>query len=78
DSNDGNPVLNDVAGAGWLLDLIIHKILKNLQQVVVPHGTTRIPKGLGTKENGKLKASEWHALFATHFPLATLDVFIGD
>ncbi|KAG0142552.1 hypothetical protein CROQUDRAFT_97433 [Cronartium quercuum f. sp. fusiforme G11] len=33
---------------------------------------------LGTKSNGKLKASEWHALFAHHLLLATIDVFIGN
>lgn len=74
---DGGDLEED-GGAGWLCGAIIHQILKNLREVVVPHGTTRIPTGLGTKANGKLKASEWHALFATHLPLAAIDVFVGD
>ncbi|KAG0141316.1 hypothetical protein CROQUDRAFT_26295, partial [Cronartium quercuum f. sp. fusiforme G11] len=69
---------NDPSGLGWLSESSIHRIYKNLQDVVVPQGTTQIPKGIGTKANGKLKASEWHALFATHLPLAAFDVFIGD
>ncbi|KAH9808151.1 hypothetical protein DFH28DRAFT_936399 [Melampsora americana] len=34
-----------------------------------------MPKGIGTKSNGKLKASEWHSLFSKHLPLIALDVF---
>lgn len=77
-STDDESNTNQPSGPGWLSEAMIKKILKNLQQVIVPQGTTRVPKGLGTKANGKLKASEWHSLFATHLPLAALDVFIGD
>ncbi|KAG0139190.1 hypothetical protein CROQUDRAFT_15415, partial [Cronartium quercuum f. sp. fusiforme G11] len=57
---------------------MIESIVKNLWEVVVPQGKTRVPSGLGTKANGKLKASEWHSLFATHLPLAAIENFIGD
>ncbi|KAG0139851.1 hypothetical protein CROQUDRAFT_54136, partial [Cronartium quercuum f. sp. fusiforme G11] len=49
-----------------------------LHDIKTPQGMTRCPKGLGMMVNGKLKASEWHALFATHLPLAAIDVFIGN
>ncbi|KAH9809365.1 hypothetical protein DFH28DRAFT_841068, partial [Melampsora americana] len=65
-------------GVGWLSDDMIWAILRNLREVKVPRGVTRIPNGLGTVANGKLKASEWHALFATHLPLAAIELFIGD
>ncbi|KAG0141746.1 hypothetical protein CROQUDRAFT_98418 [Cronartium quercuum f. sp. fusiforme G11] len=66
------------SGEGWLSKNVIKLILQNLQEVKSPQGLTRCPKGLGTKANGKLKASEWHALFSTHLPLAVLDIFIND
>lgn len=65
-------------GDGWLSQDLIKIILRNLQEVKVPEGITRCPRGLGTKANGKLKASEWKALFSTHLPLAAFDVFIGN
>lgn len=53
-------------------------MLKNLRDVKVPTGMTRIPKGVGTAANGKLKASEWHALFAIHLPLAAINTLVGN
>ncbi|KNZ59218.1 hypothetical protein VP01_1781g7, partial [Puccinia sorghi] len=52
------------------------KLISSVLEVVVPTGVTHMPKGLGTSKNGKLKASEWHALFAIHLPLAAMSVFI--
>lgn len=46
-----------------------------ISEICVPTGVTRMPKGLGTAKNGKLKASEWHSLFAIHVPLASIDLF---
>ncbi|KAA1121366.1 hypothetical protein PGTUg99_016125 [Puccinia graminis f. sp. tritici] len=52
------------------------KLDESVLDVVVPTGITQMPRGLGTKKNGKLKASEWHTLFAIHLPLALLDIFL--
>lgn len=68
----------DGLGSGWLSDHKIQKIAKNLRSVIVPMGTTPVPKGLGTKKNGKLKASKWQTLFTIYLPLAAVNVFIGE
>ncbi|MBW0481708.1 hypothetical protein O181_021423 [Austropuccinia psidii MF-1] len=52
-------------------------LLKSIGEVVVPAGVTPIPKRVGTAKNGKLKASEWHSLFAIHLPLAFVDTLIN-
>jgi hypothetical protein len=51
-------------------------LIRAVLKVAVPAGITQMPQGFGTAKNGKLKASEWHALFAIHLPLAVLDVLI--
>ncbi|KNZ43677.1 hypothetical protein VP01_999g3 [Puccinia sorghi] len=48
---------------------------KLLLTVIVPPGIAAVPKGVGTASNGKLKASEWHSLFAKHLPLVALEAF---
>ncbi|KNZ60550.1 hypothetical protein VP01_15387g1, partial [Puccinia sorghi] len=48
---------------------------KLLPTVIVPPGIAAIPKGVGTASNGKLKASEWHSLFAKNLPLVALEAF---
>ncbi|KNZ52113.1 hypothetical protein VP01_3690g2 [Puccinia sorghi] len=58
-------------------DTIKNKLINAVLEVVVPTGVTQMPRGFGTAKNGKLKASEWHTLFAIHLPLASLDIFIG-
>ncbi|KNZ44494.1 hypothetical protein VP01_9104g1, partial [Puccinia sorghi] len=46
-----------------------------LPTFIVPPGIASLPKGVGTASNGKLKASEWHSLFAKHLPLVSLKAF---
>lgn len=50
--------------------------LHSVSEVVVPTGVTKMPNGLGTAKNGKLKTSKWHSLFAIHAPLVCIDLFI--
>ncbi|MBW0557442.1 hypothetical protein O181_097157 [Austropuccinia psidii MF-1] len=63
------------AEVGYLSEELKEKIRKRIQEVVVPKGVTRIPREVGSAGNGKLKASEWRALFGIYIPLAVLDVF---
>ncbi|MBW0547544.1 hypothetical protein O181_087259 [Austropuccinia psidii MF-1] len=53
---------------GYLSDKIKKKVQNRLQEVIVP-------KGVGDAANGKLKASEWRALFGVYLPLAVLEFF---
>jgi hypothetical protein len=53
------------------------ELIRAIHEVIVPTGITPMPKGLGESKNGKLKAAEWHSLFAFHLPLAVLDVFVN-
>ncbi|MBW0469316.1 hypothetical protein O181_009031 [Austropuccinia psidii MF-1] len=55
-----------------------HKMMSALRSVTVPFGVTRIPHWLGQAKEGKIKASEWHSLFAIYLPLAAIDNLIGD
>ncbi|MBW0554409.1 hypothetical protein O181_094124 [Austropuccinia psidii MF-1] len=59
---------------GFLPEPSKKKILAQIQEVVVPKGITRIPVQLGAAKAGKLKASEWHALFGIYLPLASMDI----
>ncbi|KNZ44725.1 hypothetical protein VP01_889g10 [Puccinia sorghi] len=51
----------------------------NLQQLlptfISPPGIASVPKGVETESNGKLKASEFHSVFAEHLPLVALEDF---
>ncbi|MBW0578293.1 hypothetical protein O181_118008 [Austropuccinia psidii MF-1] len=60
---------------GHLSEEIINKIKKRLNEVVVPEGSCHIPSGIGTEQNGKLKANEWLVLFSIYLPLTILDIF---
>ncbi|MBW0517938.1 hypothetical protein O181_057653 [Austropuccinia psidii MF-1] len=60
---------------GYLTNEVKQKLKERIQEVVVPKGVTRIPKGVGDASNGKLKASKWRALFGVYLPLAVVDVF---
>ncbi|MBW0463811.1 hypothetical protein O181_003526 [Austropuccinia psidii MF-1] len=51
------------------------RLLLNIHDVVVPKGVTRMPLALGGSQSGKLKASEWNALFNVYILLSDLDVF---
>jgi hypothetical protein len=68
---------DDILVASFWSDAMKKKLITAVLEVVVPTGMTRMPRRFGAAKNGKLKASEWHALFAIHLPLASLDVFIG-
>ncbi|KNZ48191.1 hypothetical protein VP01_5847g1 [Puccinia sorghi] len=52
------------------------KLISCVRELVVPTGVTQMPIGLGTAKKGKLKAREWHTLFAIHLPLAEISVFV--
>jgi hypothetical protein len=53
------------------------ELIRAIQEVIFPNGIMPMPKGLGKSKNGKLKATEWHSLFAFHLPLAVLDIFVN-
>ncbi|MBW0499084.1 hypothetical protein O181_038799 [Austropuccinia psidii MF-1] len=48
------------------------RLLLNIHDVVVPKGVTRMPLALGESQSGKLKASEWNALFNVSITLVKL------
>ncbi|KNZ57805.1 hypothetical protein VP01_2069g7 [Puccinia sorghi] len=50
------------------------QLLQSLSKVVVPTGVSKLPKAFGYAKNGKVKASEWHNLFAIYLPLTFLDL----
>jgi hypothetical protein len=58
-------------------DTIKNKLIRAVQEVVVPAGITMMPKNFGKEKNGKLKASKWQTLYSIHLPLCALDIFIG-
>ncbi|MBW0555488.1 hypothetical protein O181_095203 [Austropuccinia psidii MF-1] len=70
---DGNT--SGLVGLSWDQ---AHKMMSALRNVTVPFGVTRIPHWLGQAKEGKIKASEWHSLFAIYLPLAAIDNIIGD
>lgn len=41
---------------------------------MVPATITRLPHGVGSAQSGRVKASEWHLLFAIYLPLTFLDL----
>ncbi|KNZ52064.1 hypothetical protein VP01_3706g1 [Puccinia sorghi] len=59
-------------------DTALLHIRKVIPNIVVPLGVTQVPPNLGDPKHGKLKASEWHSLFATYLPLSLLDFFWDD
>ncbi|KNZ62491.1 hypothetical protein VP01_1264g7 [Puccinia sorghi] len=42
-----------------------NRLIGVILEVIVPAGITRMPKGFGNTNNGKLK-SEWHTLYSTY------------
>ncbi|MBW0501082.1 hypothetical protein O181_040797 [Austropuccinia psidii MF-1] len=52
------------------------KLISSIIEVVVPSQITCMSKQLGYAKNGKLKASEWHSLFAIHWPLVFMDILV--
>jgi hypothetical protein len=57
---------------------MLNHIRLKVDEVVVPQGITRVPSNLGEASHGKLKASEWHTLFAIFLPLALPDFLVED
>ncbi|EGF97794.1 uncharacterized protein MELLADRAFT_114077 [Melampsora larici-populina 98AG31] len=49
-----------------------------MQDIVLPTGITRLPPNLGESKHGKLKAAQWHSLFAYVIPLIVLELFVLD
>ncbi|KNZ56865.1 hypothetical protein VP01_22g4 [Puccinia sorghi] len=75
-SEDGNKAEIEEAYGGTFWSVAQKKrLVAFVLEVVVPSGVTQMPKGFGSVKNGKLKASEWHTLFAIHLPLAAISVF---
>ncbi|MBW0588248.1 hypothetical protein O181_127963 [Austropuccinia psidii MF-1] len=70
---DGNT--SGLVGLSWDQE---HKIMSAFRNFTVPFGVTCIPHWLGQAKEGKIKASEWHSLFAIYLPLAAIDNIIGD
>ncbi|POW20399.1 hypothetical protein PSHT_03565 [Puccinia striiformis] len=56
-------------------DTALTHIRKAIINIIVPRGVTQVPPNLGDPKHGKLKASEWHSLFATYLPLSLIDYF---
>ncbi|KNZ54559.1 hypothetical protein VP01_2913g3 [Puccinia sorghi] len=50
-------------------------IQKAIPEIIVPRGLTQNPANLGDPKHGKLRASEWHSLFATYLPLSLINYF---
>ncbi|KAH9464764.1 hypothetical protein Pst134EB_004277 [Puccinia striiformis f. sp. tritici] len=53
-------------------------IQKALEEVVVPSGTSSVPKDLGDVRHGKLKDNEWRSLFMYIIPLVVMDLLVLD
>ncbi|KAI7961037.1 hypothetical protein MJO28_001526 [Puccinia striiformis f. sp. tritici] len=53
-------------------------IQKALEEVVVPSGTSSVPKDLGDVRHGKLKDDEWRSLFMYIIPLVVMDLLVLD
>ncbi|EGG01735.1 uncharacterized protein MELLADRAFT_110771 [Melampsora larici-populina 98AG31] len=49
-----------------------------MRDVVIPTGITRLPLNLGETKHGKLKAAQWHSLFAYVIPLIILELYVDD
>ncbi|MBW0476144.1 hypothetical protein O181_015859 [Austropuccinia psidii MF-1] len=65
----------DKKNIGYLSEDTKQKLKKRIQDVVVPKGVSHIPLNIGEKGVGRLKASQWRALFGIYIPLVALDVF---
>ncbi|KAG0142861.1 hypothetical protein CROQUDRAFT_49650 [Cronartium quercuum f. sp. fusiforme G11] len=49
-----------------------------MRDVVMPTGITQLPSNLGQSNHGKLKAIQWHSMFAYLIPLLILELYIID
>ncbi|KAI7933051.1 hypothetical protein MJO29_017053 [Puccinia striiformis f. sp. tritici] len=76
DSSQGSTVrMDDEEIESWEISMLKH-IRVQVAEVVVPQGITRVPLNLGEASHGKIKASEWHALFSIYLPLALPDLLV--
>ncbi|KNZ49986.1 hypothetical protein VP01_4659g1, partial [Puccinia sorghi] len=64
----------DFAGTLMIKNRLNKQLLKWLSEVFFPTGVTKFPQGFGSAKNGKVKASEWHNLFAIYLPLTFVDL----
>ncbi|MBW0560295.1 hypothetical protein O181_100010 [Austropuccinia psidii MF-1] len=63
--------------SGYLSECNKTQLISNVHQVIVPKGVTRMRRQLGQAKGGRLKASEWNALFNIYIPLSIVDVIYG-
>ncbi|KAI9612946.1 hypothetical protein H4Q26_010215 [Puccinia striiformis f. sp. tritici PST-130] len=76
DSSQGSTVqMDEEEIETWETRMLKH-IQVQVAEVVVPQGITRVPLNLGEASHGKIKASEWHALFSIYLPLALTDLLV--
>ncbi|EGG03721.1 uncharacterized protein MELLADRAFT_117259 [Melampsora larici-populina 98AG31] len=68
--------------SGWNGGLFTEENIKLfrhcMKDIVLPTGITRLPSNLGESKHGKLKASQWHSLFAFIIPLIVLQIYVLD
>ncbi|EGG06996.1 uncharacterized protein MELLADRAFT_106235 [Melampsora larici-populina 98AG31] len=82
ESDEEDEVDDEELESGWNGGLFTEDNIKffrnRMQDAVLPSGITRLPSNLGKSKHGKLKAAQWHSLFAYVIPLIVLEVFVTD
>ncbi|KAG0143058.1 hypothetical protein CROQUDRAFT_96740 [Cronartium quercuum f. sp. fusiforme G11] len=68
--------LNRGVYGGLLTEENITFFQKQMQDVILPTGITRLPSNLGQSNHGKLKAIQWHSLFAYLIPLVIPELYV--
>lgn len=75
DSNHDIPLNAGVDGAFFSMN-DIETFRRGMKEVVLPPGLPHLPPNLGESKHGKLKASQWHALFSYIVPLVILEMYV--
>ncbi|MBW0530671.1 hypothetical protein O181_070386 [Austropuccinia psidii MF-1] len=63
--------------SGYLSEYNKTQLISNVHQVIVSKGVTRMQRKLRQAKGGRLKASEWNALFNIYIPLSIVAVIYG-
>ncbi|MBW0462576.1 hypothetical protein O181_002291 [Austropuccinia psidii MF-1] len=63
---------------GLFSDEYRRRFREKLANVILPVSVNGVPRNLGSAKHGKLKAMEWHSLWAYVIPLVVLELFVDN
>lgn len=78
DNDDEDILLDGGFGGSFFSEDDIDRFRTLMKQVTLPPGVPHLPANLGNAKHGKLKASQWHALFVFIIPLVLCEMYVDE